>query len=148
MPRNEASQSFRLLPFYKPFWRPAITNDCIHECPIRVHVLYQIHFLLSSPAFYFLFSYNSIIDIREVFVINEVIAKVFTSKGTGHATISPMLHQSLRKIVSDTGIKYCSFWVGDDINVVVVLFIDVHEMFFVIVFETPPQPVLRNEVSA
>lgn len=93
---------------------------------------------MSSPAFYFFFPGDSIINVSEVLIINEIIAVVFTSKGFGLSSVRPMFFQTLRQVVGNTGIEYSPFGIGDNVDLVMVLFVDVHSVFIVVVSEMPP----------
>jgi hypothetical protein len=80
---------------------------------------------LSSPAFYFFFPGDGIINVSEVLIINKIVAVVFTGKSFGLPPVGPVFFQALRQVVGNTCIKYSPFGIGNNVDVIMVLFVDV-----------------------
>lgn len=81
---------------------------------------------MPSPAFYFFLPSYGVIDVWEILVINQIITIIFAGKCFGVAPVDPMFYQPLGKIIGKTCTENSSFRIGNDVNIIVMLFVNIH----------------------
>jgi hypothetical protein len=91
--------------------------------PFRIEFIYQSIFLGPAPFFEFFFSFYGEIDVGIMLKINQVIAIIFAGECVWVAFVFLVLTNAPGEVVGHTNIQYGFSWIGDDINVKVVIVI-------------------------
>ena len=81
---------------------------------------------MSSPALDLFFSCDGIVDVRKIFVVNQIVAVIFAGKSFRYAFVSPMLNKTFRQVIRNTSVKNIPFRISDDIDIVMMLFENMH----------------------